>query len=105
MSAWVDLTSFVTDVAMTATGTTTTSTIDTGFLSKIKSLWCDLMGKSGPLVPVVAGAAVAVFAVLFVLDEGKGYMSTALRILLGIAILVFIPALLKAAFGIDMGCS
>jgi len=62
------------------------------------------MAKNGPIVPIVAGAALAVFAVLFVLDEGKGYISTALRILLGIAILVFVPSLLKVAFGIDMGC-
>lgn len=78
--------------------------IDASFLSSVKSLWCSLMDKSGPLVPIVAGAALAVFAVLFVLDEGKGYVSTALRILLGIAILVFIPSLLSTAFGISMGC-
>lgn len=80
------------------------TTVDTGFLNSVKALWCDLMSKSGPLVPIVAGAALAVFAILFVLDEGKGYMSTAIRILLGIAILVFIPSLLQTAFGIDMGC-
>ena len=78
--------------------------IDTGFLGAVKSLWCDLMSASGPLVPIVSGAALAIFAILFVLDEGRGYMSTALRILLGIAILVFIPSLLETAFGIDMGC-
>jgi len=79
-------------------------TIDTGFLTNIKTLWCELMATNGPVVPIVAGAALAIFAVLFVLDEGKGYISTALRILLGIAILVFIPSLLSAGFGIDMGC-
>ena len=78
--------------------------IDTGFLNNIKKLWCNLMSKSGPIVPIVSGAALAVFAVLFVLDEGKGYVSTALRILLGIAILVFIPSLLSNAFGISMDC-
>jgi hypothetical protein len=82
----------------------TTGTIDTKFLNNVTSLWCELMSKSGPIIPIVAGAALAVFAVLFVLDEGKGYISTALRILLGIAILVFIPSLLSAGFGIDMGC-
>lgn len=80
------------------------STIDVGFLSSVQALWCDLMAKNGPLVPIIAGAALAVFAILFVLDEGKSYMSTALRILIGIAILVFIPALLQSAFGINMGC-
>jgi len=78
--------------------------IDTGFLNNVKTLWCNLMAKNGPIVPIVAGAALAVFAVLFVLDEGKGYISTAIRILLGIAILVFIPSLLATAFGISMGC-
>jgi hypothetical protein len=82
-----------------------TATIDTKFLGSIKALWCELISTSGPIVPIVAGAALAVFAVLFVLDEGKGYISTALRILLGIAILVFIPSLLSAGFGIDMGCN
>jgi len=79
--------------------------IDTGFLGDIQNLWCNLMATNGPLVPIVAGAALAVFAILFVLDEGNSYMSTILRILLGIAILVFIPGLLDSAFGIDMGCT
>lgn len=80
------------------------ATIDTGFLGTVQRLWCDLMATNGPLVPIVAGAALAVFAILFVLDEGNSYMSTILRILLGIAILVFIPSLLETAFGISMGC-
>jgi len=79
--------------------------MDTTFLNVVKKMWCELMATNGPLVPIVSGAALAVFAVLFVLDEGKGYISTALRILLGIAILVFIPSLLSTAFGISMGCS
>lgn len=83
---------------------TASGKIDTEFLSSVQDLWCNLMATNGPLVPIVAGAALAIFAILFVLDEGKGYMSTALRILLGIAILVFIPSLLDTAFGIDMGC-
>ena len=79
-------------------------TLDTGFLGVVRGLWCNLMATNGPLVPIVAGAALAVFAILFVLDEGNSYMSTILRILLGIAILVFIPSLLQTAFGINMGC-
>ncbi|MCX8016304.1 MAG: hypothetical protein N2690_00170 [Rhodocyclaceae bacterium] len=80
------------------------SVIDMEFMNKIKKLWCDLMSKSGPVVPIVSGAAVAIFAVLFAMDEGKNYISTALRIALGIAILVFVPSLLKNWLGIDLGC-
>jgi len=93
-------------LAQTGIGGTTgnKSTIDTQFLKSVQDLWCDLMDKNGPLVPIVAGAALAVFAVLFVLDEGKGYISMALRILIGIALLVFIPSVLMTAYGINMGC-
>lgn len=85
-------------------GTTGGATIDTGFLGTVQQLWCDLLATNGPLVPIVAGAALAVFFILFILDEGSSYMSTILKVLLGIAGLVFIPSLLETAFGINMGC-
>ena len=79
-------------------------TIDAGFLGNLQGLWCNMMATNGPLIPLVAGAALAVFGVLFILDEGNSYMSTLLRIMIGIALLVFIPGILSTGFGIDMGC-
>lgn len=90
--------------ANAAPGALAPGAVDAGFLTNVKTLFCSITTRSGPLVSLVSGAALVVFAVLFIMDEGKGYMSSALRIMIGIALLVFIPNILSSAFGINLGC-
>lgn len=74
------------------------------FLKNIMEVWCTLTSAQGPLVPILAGTAVIVFGVgMFFMEEKGGLMTSAIKIILGIGIVVGAGAILSW-FGIGLQC-
>lgn len=68
--------------------------------------FCKFYGVVGgkPVIAVIAGLCAVVFAVLLMVGEGGQHMTTVLRILLAIAIMIAIPELIGQVVGASM-CS
>lgn len=67
------------------------------FFAPILHLWCMFAGNT-VLAAVLAGVAMVGLIILFIVDEGSGYISTVLRIVFGAMLLIFLPSLIVAVF-------
>lgn len=75
------------------------------FLGNLKNLFCELTAANGPLIPIVAGAAIAIFAVMWLFGENQGgTVTTIIRIGLAISILVGLPTI-GSYFGVGISCT
>ena len=85
--------------AQTTTSTSGSSNVAmVDFMRPIIALWCYFAGKK-ELAAILAGIAIVGLIIMFIVDEGGSYISTALRIMLGAAILISLPALVSQIFG------
>ncbi len=90
--------------AQTTTSTSGSSKVEmVDFMKPIIELWCYFAGQK-ELAAILAGIAIVGLIIMFIVDEGGSYISTALRIMLGAAILISLPALVSQIFGTSNFC-
>lgn len=75
----------------------------TNLFKPILDLWCMFAGNT-KLAAILAGVAVVGLVIMFIVDEGRSYISTVLRIVLGAGLLIVLPSLVSKVFGVSLGC-